>query len=290
MVVCSRSAYLLAVLALGNACSTRAQSGETDGGTETGDLLPIEPDLCAGWMSACALEADGSLQCWGDAKVTDPGPFASIGCGPTQVCALRPNGTVRCWEGEFLVNEGFESEPAGTFVEIHPGYQNACGLKVDGTIECWGMNLYDHLPVRPGPFVTMANAWWGVCGLLEDGRLECWGYDSEKHAALADAYENVAISNDVCVSRADGTLRCEAGETPGGPFIDFDSGTLFNCGVRSNHELVCWGWGGSTVEDEAPAGEFSQVAVGQEYACARTLDDRVECWGMDHYGSTMPPN
>jgi alpha-tubulin suppressor-like RCC1 family protein len=39
---------------------------------------------------------------------------------------------------------------------------------------------------------------------------------------------------------------------------------------------------------EAPQGQFSQVAVGQDHACALRTDRHVECWGRDRTGETTP--
>ena len=263
-----------------------------DGTDETGgEETEITPDLCAGWMVACALEADGSMRCWGDAEVDEEGPFMSIGCGPTHVCGVRTDGSVRCWEADNWASEEFDPEPEGTFVEVHAGYGSTCGRRSDGTVACWGDNTYAHSPAPSGTFTRIAVAWWGACGLREGGSLECWGseFGPEGLEDLSGTYNALALSNDVCVRELDGTLTCAQLDADAGEFVDLDSGTGHNCGVRTNNELSCWGGDNENGQLDVPPGEYLQVAVGQEFACARTVDDELRCWGADHNGSTDPP-
>ena len=81
---------------------------------------------------------------------------------------------------------------------------------------------------------------------------------------------------------------------PGSPpdtvaLTDAAAGFGFTCGIRTGGAVTCWG-NDANGRLEAPAGEFTAVAVGSHHACAVRIDGVVECWGGNEYGEADAPS
>jgi hypothetical protein len=134
---------------------------------------------------ACALDADGTLRCWGNYPLSGCGTSEETDCacspsdppyqaGPyTQatrwLCGLRADGTIDCPLSP-------SSAPPGTFSFIGGG-EFPVGLRTDGEVVYW-----DHEGVDPAALATPDGTFVAVdthtnlaCGLLSDGDLVCWG-------------------------------------------------------------------------------------------------------------------
>jgi hypothetical protein len=59
------------------------------------------------------------------------------------------------------------------------------------------------------------------------------------------------------------------------------------CGVRENHELVCWGTA-SGGDEPVPTGKFLDVRVGP-LSCALREDHSVACWTPNMMSRNVPP-
>src|SRR5678809_235540 len=66
------------------------------------------------------------------------------------------------------------------------------------------------------------------------------------------------------------------------------AGPARNCGVKTDANLVCWGYNGSH-QNDAPPGPFSGVAVGLEHTCGLAPDGTVSCWGNRGQGQDRAP-
>jgi hypothetical protein len=102
----------------------------------------------------------------------------------------------------------------------------------------------DLCGVPAGTFLRVSAGNEGVCGIRTDGSLSCWG----RNPALPDPGSYTNVSKQWAV-----------------------------CAVKSTGELACWG-----EEDyflPVPAGQYVDVATGEEAACARRADMTVTCWG-----------
>ena len=127
-----------------------------------------------GTFHACALLANGTVQCWGygewgnlgdggTAQKTTPVAVASLGgtavalaTGSTHNCVLMEAGGVRCWgSGGALGNGGSANQPkptdvvdlAGEVSSITSGTNggHTCAVLKDGTLQCWGSNLHGQV-------------------------------------------------------------------------------------------------------------------------------------------------
>lgn len=62
------------------------------------------------------------------------------------------------------------------------------------------------------------------------------------------------------------------------------------CGLRPDGgELHCWWTRTPLGELEPPAGEFKEVSVGIEHACAIRAGGELECWGIDPENAKVSP-
>lgn len=99
---------------------------------------------------ACALRADGRLDCWGalathrrdvtwpaEPMTAPPGRYRDVAVGSSHVCAARADGPLVCW--------GRPSEalaaPSGHFRALDAHESTTCGVRDDGVVVCWGDGL-----------------------------------------------------------------------------------------------------------------------------------------------------
>ncbi len=123
----------------------------------------------------------------------------------------------------------------------------------------------------------------GGCPTIESAELRM----SELKYQAIDAGEN-----HTCGIKIDNTIECWGDNThgqtnaPAGQFLSVSAGGVASCGINFDDNLVCWG---HVRMQSPPAGDYTQVSVGDEHACAITVaakDDhqrdvnRVVCWGL----------
>jgi alpha-tubulin suppressor-like RCC1 family protein len=124
--------------------------------------------LSVGGYHACALLADGTVECWGTAREGElgngsntysltPVPVSgltgvtSLGAGELHTCAILAGGMAACWgdnQGGGLGN-GTTGNVSATpvpvsglpsAVAITAGLDFTCALLADGRVACWGLN------------------------------------------------------------------------------------------------------------------------------------------------------
>jgi alpha-tubulin suppressor-like RCC1 family protein len=127
--------------------------------------------VSSGWVSACALLLDGTIQCWGQNQLGE------LGNGTVTYNSLVPVTVV-----------GITNANA-----IAAGYYQTCAVLAGGTVQCWGYNAEGQLgngtttnssvPITvPGitaDSVVLGDACQQTCALLTDGTVQCWGDNSQ---------------------------------------------------------------------------------------------------------------
>ncbi|MCB9595046.1 MAG: hypothetical protein H6719_20180 [Sandaracinaceae bacterium] len=136
--------------------------------------------IYGGVVHMCALRADGTAACWGDAQygACDPPPdaFDMLSVGTHYGCGLRSeDGHLRCW-GEN--GPSVSSAPTDVaFTQISVGFGHGCGL-VEGTGEvlCWGSSPGAEVPAGLPTLREVAVTGDSTCGIRADDDSEvCWG-------------------------------------------------------------------------------------------------------------------
>ena len=185
--------------------------------------------ISVGSSSACALMADGTVQCWGSNTQGELGTGSFSG---PQVCDTHNCSTVP------VPVTGLSNV---TMISVGGLADVVCAVKSDGTVWCWGSNLYSQLgngstatevdaPVQIGGISTataVSVGYSSVCALLADGTVQCWGNGQDGQMGNGSTNTNqttpvtvsnitaanpaTAISvneNSACALLADGTVEC----------------------------------------------------------------------------------
>jgi alpha-tubulin suppressor-like RCC1 family protein len=259
--------------------------------------------LSSGIKMTCALQSDGTVQCWnftfGFTKYTTPTPIAvtgatAISAGDMSACAIVTGGTVKCW-GSNTVGELGNGTTTSSLTPVQPtglgpasvisvGSSYACAALVNGTVDCWGNNNLGNLgdgttttSLVPVQAVGVTNAisvsaLFQSCALLAGGTVDCWGSTvNGGYSATPAAVPGISGANQVTVS------------------------TPFSC-ARTGGSAQCWGDGSYGLGDGTQQTTTVPVAVSSlttatdievaggpngayEGICARLSDTTYSCWG-----------
>ena len=210
------------------------------------------PSVSAGLDHTCAVDADGSVTCWGyddEGQASPPGgEFLTVSAGEEHTCGILTDRSVVCWGRD---HQGQSSAPSGGFVSVSAGWEDTCGVRTDGSLECWGRVTTFGLDDSPGAlFRSVSVAQYHACGVMQDREVACWGY-SHRTTSL-----------------------------PPGPFASVSAGEGLGCGLRTDGSVACWGSDDSE-QVIAPSGTFVSISASTEghRACGVRTDGSALCWG-----------
>jgi hypothetical protein len=167
-----------------------------------------------GVNSACAIDHDGSLFCWGsraDGLVGD-GQFSdddlatlpveigsdrawrSVSVAASYACAVSVANELYCWGDNSRLNNimgtgGPSAVPTradleGAVVDVEVGQETACAAMADGRLICWGANLIGaqdlvhQVTAAPETFSNFSVGLYFACLTDADGQPFCWGNNS----------------------------------------------------------------------------------------------------------------
>ena len=221
------------------------------GGSPTTGASGPFVSVSAGYQGACALKTDNTIACWGT-WANPGGTFKAVSVGGSWPCGLRADGTVICWTNSgAIVGSGF-TYPTGTFASLSVGYVRACGVRDDGTVACWGVLCSSEQPSGTFTSVNLDSGGDFACGVRTDGTLACWNQcllPGNIPTPPSGTFASVSVIGDtsVCAVRAGGTVACSGDNTygqarpPAGTFTSIGAGYQFACGVKTDGTLACWG-------------------------------------------------
>ena len=85
--------------------------------------------------------------------------------------------------------------------------------------------------------------------------------------------------------------QAKTGSEPHDPtFTQISVGDRYACGVTPDRSIECWGSDNTWDQASAPTGEYLQVAAGDNHTCALSTQNTVHCWGDGYYGQTASPD
>lgn len=256
---------------------------------------------------ACAAEADGIAQCWGEGyqsttpkklvykggtmDVTGVVQFAAVGYNG---CVLLDTGAVHCWTSGDQGQPRPEPVIAADVVQISGGYQYACALirpsSGAGSVKCWQVEQWGApadvtLEAGDDP-VVLGAGYKNECIVLASGAVKCWG-----------ANGNGQLGNgggpDATTPQATGDL--------GGKAIDIAVGNEHVCALLEGGAVKCWGQyndgklGFDAAQNQTTPGPVAiesgavSIAAGKWHTCAIMGDGSVKCWGKAPIGAGATP-
>ncbi len=199
---------------------------------------------------------------------TPPGDVVTSGGVTTgSACAVMADGTVNCWGSNWAGQLGngnpWDSHSPTTVKylagakDIAEGYGISCAVADGGLVACWGSNFSGALgdgtttdsttPVAVSNLtgaVNVAVGDWHACALLDNGSVECWG------ANIGGCLGYDSTSGSSTPVKVSGATSCASNTTP----ICKNRTTLRSC------------IGGSWVESKCGNSEFCRAGTCQE-AC-----------------------
>jgi formylglycine-generating enzyme required for sulfatase activity len=214
--------------------------------------------LDAGYGETCVVRKDGKMICW-------PGSYSESDVGTASLgsyhgCALRNDRSIYCW-GSWTIG-GLATPPSwiDPLDSISAGGQLSCGMS-GNSVYCWGTQ--SELEIPSGRYKTVSAGEEHACGLKTDGSIECWGNCPHN--------ETIPISG------------------PGDGYRKISAGVHHTCAINSMHNIECWGRSGYGMM-RPPSGEYSNLSVGYNHACAiRSSGRTIECWGSNYWGQATSP-
>ncbi len=258
--------------------------------------------IAAGAEFTCAVRTDGTVWCWGSARV---GQLGNDQAGP----------------GEYRTTAVRVRRVGGSLTgvrHITAGDHHACALRTNGSVYCWGYARYGQLGdgttgvgmgdarslavrVRRGggyldDVVALAGGYYHTCAVRSDGSVWCWGAGS--YGQLGDGESGIGHQRTKPgrVLRGSGHLTRVAG---------IAAGAFHTCARRTDGTAWCWGsdefgqLGDGTTGDPAEhirskpvqvrrgSGFLTRVAgigAGGSHTCALRSDRSAWCWGPDEVG------
>ena len=276
-------------LGIGSSSGDKKRGQLVKGVGGSGSLKNIT-QVTAGEEHTCALAEDGDLFCWGRGANGRLGQGANngnsnvpvqigayfgtsiqISAGAAHTCTvIDTNREVTCWghsnknqigasTSGTPVNVGAASVGGNGFtdnLQVSAGHEHSCSVKLDGSVWCWGgqdwgklgngknTSIGIHIPVR-------------VKGVDGDG-------------SLTGMIQVSAGDEHTCALHHSGTAYCWGKK-------DYGRLTQSGSGARTSPYLV---------QESSSETQYNlvQVMAAWGHSCARTISNKVLCWGKGEYG------
>lgn len=291
-------------------------------------------DLHVAGDTSCVTAQGEPLRCWGAPRPLVGAPDGTPFEGPTEVlpdlrwrrfslgrtvaCGVDDGGRFVCvgedWAGQ--LGDGPGESPSDTPVEpvgsrspsaIGAGDATVCMVDAsDGHLYCWGHDDRGQAATGAPPVEEIWEptptdrdfAWRSVdvanhhgCAVRDDGTVWCWG---------TNANEQLARSADTDFGLYDVSLTPILATGSDG-WAAVTAGAEFNCALRDEGRLFCWGgnFAGQlgSLDPMESGGEFdpmrvegegwTRVEAGWRHACA-LRGDALFCWGDDTWEQLGP--
>ena len=281
---------------LGNGSTAQTQSVPGNAASNLSNAVGV----AAGSDHACAVQAGGSVQCWGR---NNRGQLGNGNNNDRNVPATVLAGV--------FINNTLTTFPLGNITAVAAGQSHTCALSGDGRVLCWGDNrrgqlaasattLSSNLPLAvAGVTNAVAVVAGGAysCAVRASGTVQCWG--ANDHGQLGDD-----STTDRFAPVFAKEILPEARVTLSG-IVALGAGGAHTCALRADSRVQCWGAnvrgqlgdGTNTEKHLAFArvqritGEgvfvqsgFVSLGLGFQHSCALVVNGEPLCWGRNTSG------
>ena len=195
----------------------------------------------------------------------------SVAAGGEHTCALQARGTVMCWGSNEFGQLGNNSGSTGAngvpqpvqgivdAVAIAAGTVHTCALLVGGTVRCWGGNNSRQLGdgttqerrspvlvpgIGVGEAVGIVAGGGYTCILGVRGDVRCWGGNSQGELGdntFVDRPAPVTVQRATRIIETSFEGRVVTATAPLNQVVALVGGGTHVCAVRVNGQPVCWG-------------------------------------------------
>lgn len=234
---------------------------------------------------ACALLADGSVECWGYNEHGELGDGTS-GEGSSVPVSVEGLGTTT----ELAASDGM------TYVSNAGEPPHTCALEDDHKVFCWGsggngqlgdghfgIGWHSATPVEVqglSDATAIATGATFSCALLSDATVSCWG-------SRLPGLEEAASASPTAIP---GLANVVAIEASGERFCAVTAGGAASCMGSQQTQIPCSGAPdevcGGTSAGFFPvlASGVAALSVAADHECAVAFDGHVECGGFNQHG------
>jgi alpha-tubulin suppressor-like RCC1 family protein len=281
------------------ACWGQNTAGQLGGGSFGGNSpAPITPCIICGGLFPVFLD-----------------DVTRITAGASHTCAVQADGTIDCWGSNFFgqVGDGSNTDrnkPTGVSgitdaTAIAAGAFHTCAVRADGTGQCWGIGNTGALgnggtsdSNAPVPVSGLSNAAavtagsGDSCAVLSSGTMRCWGFNSMGQLGDGTSGTNRTTPVTVCATGSGGGCPALSG------VAHAEAGSGHTCAALADGSARCWGGNsngqignGSNTNSSLPQTVFGlsllgvvQISSGNNHTCVRTTPGDVYCWGANPNG------
>ena len=226
---------------------------------------------------ACALAAEGQVDCWGEngsgtlgdgttessdvpVQVSGITNATQVTAGNDGACALLSDGHIDCWgdNGSGELGEGSSDVPVQVSgitnaAEVTAGNDDACALLADGHIDCWGGGGLGELgdgttessdvPVQVSGItnaiqVTVGPGSDSACALLSDGHIDCWGYNGNDYGGGGELGDGTSTGPETCGDTFCSVVPVEVNGITNATQVTADGEA---CALLADGHIDCWG-------------------------------------------------
>lgn len=243
---------------------------------DSGPAAPKFPQLALGSSHTCGRKLDGTVKCWGEARLGQLGDQANLDAGTDPDDSPQPKAVVGIDDATF----------------IGGGANHTCAVRTGGKLSCWGFNYSGQLgtgnklpsssplDVQVAPVTKVAGGFTYTCVVLADKTVSCWG--DNDYGQLGDGTKNESPKPVVVKGLAN--------------VKDIAVGTQHSCAIVEPNDVFCWGdntkgqlGNGSTDQSSTPVKvggitDALALAMGASFTCALQKNGRVSCWGNNDAG------
>ncbi len=230
----------------------------------------------------CALAVDGRVACWGAEALG-----LHVGALSAPVRAATGSDDLVCWSddsgthcyGMGEARDGVAQPLTGLTVSGGTG----CGHRADGAVVCWGD---PSMFPKDSQLVDVVLSPTHGCGLDPAGAVSCWGPDPAQYAPPGLVLTELSADRQgTCGVRPSGLPVCFGTRAPTPPAVavqGVDVGSAGACALETGTgQILCWGPPSAVVGGPVPPGTWAEVAVADDFACARDAAGAVVCWGEE---------